>query len=118
MKLMIEVEKVNELLEDYNKHKFKDETFSKFIERTKDNGMPVADWFDCCGCVTPEDFETMFKTKFIQDHFHELGEIWFEMVIAQIDFGFVIQNVADAMGDREDYKPSEMFVDCEEEDDD
>lgn len=97
MRKVIDLDKLNELLKEYKDFKLKDESFSEFVENTKDDDIPVWDWVDSVGVVTPEDFEMYFSKDYIKKNFKELANLWFKALSAQIDFSIVLENVRDEM---------------------
>ena len=52
----IDLSKLDDLLKDYKEFKTKGESFSSFVESTTDDEIPIWDWIDSIGVVTPEDF--------------------------------------------------------------
>ena len=95
----IDLEKINTLLNEYKDFGMGGETFSKFIERTSDNGIPVWDYVDSIGVITPQDFENNFDKDFIEKNFEDLANLWFNGLNAQIDLGIVLSCVEDEIKD-------------------
>ncbi len=96
----IDLTKIDELLLNHKEYGSEGETFSKFIERTSDDEIPVWDWVDSVGVVTKEDFENRFEKQFIEEHFEELANCWFDGLNGQIDFGIILENVKDEFNSR------------------
>ena len=95
----IDLKKIDDLHDEFHSLRLEDETFSKFIERTTDDEIPVWDWVDSIGVVTPQDFENNFDKKFIENNFEDLADLWFKGLNAQVDFGVVLECVEDEMKD-------------------
>jgi hypothetical protein len=95
MRKMIDLDKLNELLEDYKQYKHKEESFEEFIEVNTDNGEPVWNWVDSVGIVMKGDFENAFKDDFIEKNFEDLAYAWFNGLNSQVDFGILLSCLKD-----------------------
>lgn len=100
----IDISKLDELLENYNRMKNEGKTFSKFIEVSglvKDDGLniPDWDWVDSIGVVTPEDFGGAFDKEFVEEHFEELADLWFKGINSQVDFGIVLECIKEEIAE-------------------
>jgi len=78
--------------------KNKGESFSEFVENTKDDGVPVWDLTDSLGIVTPEDFENVFDKKTIEKNYDELTHLWFKGLNYMVDFGMLLDCVKEEFG--------------------
>ena len=96
----IDLTKIDTLLKEFEDYKSDSESFSSFIENTRDDEIPIWDWVDSIGVITPRDFESNFEEDFIKEHFEELAKFWFNGLQAQIDFGIVSDCVKDEMGEK------------------
>jgi hypothetical protein len=90
MRRMIELNKLNKLLDDYKHRHKKDETFEEFIDVNTDNGEPVWNLVDSIGIVMKGDFENAFKDDFIEKNFEDLAYAWFNGLNSQVDFGILL----------------------------
>ena len=96
----INLDKIDELHKEFHSLRLERETFSKFIERTADDEIPVWDWIDSIGVVTPQDFEETFDKDFIEENFKELAHDWFNGLQGQIDFGILLDCIKEDWDDR------------------
>ena len=96
----IDLTKIDEILGEFKDYGQDGETFSKFIERTSDDEIPVWDWVDSVGVVTPQDFEGKFDKQFIEENFEDLANCWFNGLNGQIDFGIVLECVKEGFNSR------------------
>jgi len=93
----IDLKKIDDLLIEYGDFKSDNEIFSKFIERTTDDEIPVWDYVGSIGVITPQDFENNFDKDFIERNFEDLAHFWFKGIDAQVDYGMVLECVEDKM---------------------
>jgi len=87
----IDLTKLDKLLEEFKDYGSEGESFSSFIETTKDDETPVWNWVDSVGVVTPQDFEGKYGEDFIEDNFQGLANQWFNNLNSQVDFGSVLE---------------------------
>lgn len=98
----IDIRKLDKLLEEYKDMKYKEESFSEFVEGTKDNNEYVWDLTDSIGVVSKGDFERTFTKEFIEKHFEDLAELWFKGLNSQVDLGIILGCIKEEAESRDD----------------
>ena len=98
MRKMIEVSKIDGLLEKYKAMECERKSFSEFIESSgfvREDGVKISDWawVDSVGIVQFSDFENEYTKEFIEERFEDLAHAWFGSLNVSVDFDIVLENV-------------------------
>jgi len=95
----IDLNKIDDLLNDYKEFGAEGLSFSEYILKRNNKGeFKVWDMTDSVGIVTQGDFMDSYKEDYIEDNFEKLAELWFSVLNHHInDWSLVLLGVTEEL---------------------